>query len=241
MQHPKYHFPRLIAICLAIVVPQQAYALGLGELTVHSRLFAPLAAVIELHGVEASNLNQLSARFGSQDEYLSVGKQRPGFLSQVALNAGVGKNGATVIHVTSVRSVHEPVLDLVVFITSPKGQIQRAYNLLLDPPLWIEGDKASVEAAAPKIAPLLESDPVQAQPVEDDSLPTTRSQLIDAGLINGADYGPVRDGDRISLIAERTRFDRSVTINQMMMAYVRLNPHAFERANLNGLRQGEIL
>ena len=208
----------------------------LGTIDSKSTLFQPLDATIPLVGAETVASEQISVQFGSHNDYLQIGKQRPAFLSQIRLSVEKDDSNQLVIRLRSRKSLNEPVLNLLINFTSPQGTLQKNYHLLLDPPSW---GAAQSGVAAIGQAPAVSS--VSPEQVNADVLPTTREALIAAGLINGNLYGPVRDGDRISLIAERTRLDRSVTINQMMMAYVRANPSAFEAGNLSGLKQGEVL
>src|SRR3546814_17195232 len=54
------------------------------------------------------------------------------------------------------------------------------------------------------------------------------------------DYGPTRAGDTLSEIASTFVDDRH-TLNQAMLALLRVNPHAFIAGNINLLRRGAIL
>lgn len=54
-------------------------------------------------------------------------------------------------------------------------------------------------------------------------------------------FGPVSAGQTLWSIAERTRPDASVTVNQMMLALQRANPDAFIGNNINRLKRGAVL
>lgn len=54
-------------------------------------------------------------------------------------------------------------------------------------------------------------------------------------------YGPVADGQTLWSIADRSRPDPAITINQMMLALQRANPEAFIDDNINQLRRGAVL
>ncbi|MBW8312332.1 MAG: hypothetical protein K0M64_09920 [Rhizobium sp.] len=54
-------------------------------------------------------------------------------------------------------------------------------------------------------------------------------------------FGPVADGQTLWSIAERTRPDPAVTVNQMMLALQRANPEAFIGDNINQLKRGAVL
>lgn len=54
-------------------------------------------------------------------------------------------------------------------------------------------------------------------------------------------YGPVAPGQTLWSIANATRPDASVSVNQMMLALLRANPGAFDADNVNRLRSGSVL
>ncbi|WP_455201651.1 FimV/HubP family polar landmark protein, partial [Kaarinaea lacus] len=55
------------------------------------------------------------------------------------------------------------------------------------------------------------------------------------------EYGRVKRGDTLYEIARDTRPNESVSINQMMLAYLRDNPEAFVDGNINKLKAGHVL
>ena len=225
-----------LAACLAIsqslVTP--AWALGLGELQVESSLFQPLVAHIRLSGVSSAELEQMSLRFGSPEEYLRAGKLRPGFLPKVKIATAVDPAGNPVIQLRSQRSFNEPVLDLLIEVTTPQHRVQKFYNLLLDPPNWSAGENNSqpqtiaATSSTPKVISETQTKP--SVPSQSSGAKQAQTTATRRSLVNGNRYGPVPNGASISLIAQRTREDASVTIKQMMLAYVHANPHAFQKA-----------
>ena len=76
--------------------------------------------------------------------------------------------------------------------------------------------------------------PPPTTPVSAPSRPQREEQLAPG------DYGPVRAGDTLSQIADAYVDDRH-TLNQAMLAMLRVNPGAFIGGNINLLRRGEIL
>lgn len=56
-----------------------------------------------------------------------------------------------------------------------------------------------------------------------------------------AQYGPVSPGQNLWNIANSVRPDPSISVNQMMVALLRANPEAFDRDNINRLKQGSVL
>jgi len=55
------------------------------------------------------------------------------------------------------------------------------------------------------------------------------------------EYGPVRRNETLWKIASRSRSSRSVSVQQMMLAILRYNPHAFIDDNINLLKRGVVL
>ena len=55
------------------------------------------------------------------------------------------------------------------------------------------------------------------------------------------EYGPVQKGETLSRIASKVNSDRSLSPQQVMIALMRANPHAFFGNNVNNLKAGKIL
>ena len=83
--------------------------------------------------------------------------------------------------------------------------------------------------------------PSQAKPPVSAAQPPVPASQIDARRQRApGDYGPVRAGDMLSGIAQAFVDDRH-TLNQAMLALLRVNPDAFIGGNINLLRRGAIL
>ncbi|MGH8119203.1 MAG: FimV/HubP family polar landmark protein, partial [Gammaproteobacteria bacterium] len=54
-------------------------------------------------------------------------------------------------------------------------------------------------------------------------------------------YGPTVAGDNLWTIANQLRPDVSISVNQMMVALLHVNPDAFTNGNINRLKRGVIL
>ena len=55
------------------------------------------------------------------------------------------------------------------------------------------------------------------------------------------DYGPVAAGKTLWSIANQVRPDPSISVNQVMLALLRVNPDAFASSNINQLKRGAVL
>ncbi len=58
---------------------------------------------------------------------------------------------------------------------------------------------------------------------------------------HASEYGPVGKNEKLWTIAEKLNRDPSITQEQMVIALLRSNPHAFSRPNVNALNAGAIL
>lgn len=54
-------------------------------------------------------------------------------------------------------------------------------------------------------------------------------------------YGPVKKGDTLVQTAEKMRVDKSLSVEQVMLALLKANPEAFIGNNINNLKTGRIL
>jgi pilus assembly protein FimV len=138
-----------VALAAACLWGTQAWALGLGRLTVQSALGETLRAEIEITSLSAEEAASLQLRVAPPDAYRAAGVEYnpvlPGAVVQVAQRA----DGRTVLRVTSDRAVLEPFVDVIVEATWASGRLVREYTLLLDPP----GSRVA-QPAAPAAAPV---------------------------------------------------------------------------------------
>lgn len=238
-------------LLLTLLAPYRAGALGLGDIKLSSYLNQPLKARIGLLPSQAGELDDAKITLAPNDAFERAGIERRDVLSQLDFQVVKGPDGRPYIQVTSQDPIKEPFLDFILQVTWPKGRLLREYTVLLDPPVTTEesappiqpaesATTAPAEASAPSPAPAAEpvtgnaavaSGPVPA------GVPT---RSIDAKLTKDS-YGPTQRTDTLWSIAKSVRPDRSVTIQQVMLALVKNNPDAFYRGNVNTLKAGYVL
>ncbi len=260
----RLRLPMALAMALA---GSHAYALGLGQIEVKSALNQPLVAEIPVLVSSPGEADALTVRLAAPDAFARVGLDRP-TLQAANLMFEVVSNGAgrTVIRITTPNSVADPFLSFLLEVDWGKGKMLREYTVLLDPPsmMPITGSAPAMvapvaEAEPMRSEPLLETPPPMPEPVpapEPTPAPPAAApvesappavQLAPQPAQDGAtahaagSYGPVNRGDTLWTIAQGTRPDASVTINQMMLALLRANPEAFIDNNINLLRKGAVL
>ncbi len=232
---------RKLAILLLVIgglVPGMSFSLGLGNLQLHSYLNQPLSAEFELRGVPEEELDQLHVLLASPDEFERLGIEYMPILRQLRFQIVRKADGRTVVQVTTPRDFREPFLDFLVEVTWSKGRLLRHYTALVDPPVLVPRSAPVVQAPAaparpPRAAVAAAPAPAPARaprrvvPAQRTTAPRT--------------YGPVRRSDTLWTIAQQVRPDRSLSIEQVMIALQRANPEAFIDNNINQLRAGAVL
>lgn len=125
---------KLYTALLSLSISLNVYALGLGELHVHSSLDQPFDAEIELLDVGNHPLSGIKANLGSVEDYQRVGLERSFGLGDLSFTVEKNKQGQAIIKIHSMQRVSDPFIQLLVDLAWSKGLIYREYSVLLDPP-----------------------------------------------------------------------------------------------------------
>ncbi len=256
---------RKLALAVAVAIAStRVYALGLGDIELHSALNEPLNADVRILSAQPGELGNASVRLAPNDEFARAGIERPAVLSDIKFTIVPGKDGTATLNITSTQPIREPFLDFIVQLNWQSGRLLREYTLLLDPPVFGEEQKAPVAApvieAPPK--PAVPANPPQPQPapmaatapaspapaaVPQQVSPTAGSAggneiksrvKNDKGAIS---YGPTERNDTLWNIAKTLLPDDSVSVYQMMLALLKENSQAFYDNNINSLKAGYVL
>lgn len=231
-----------IALIVTLIVPLGAHALGLGEARVESFLNQPLDVRMRLLDVSDDDLDSLTVTPASPEDF-----ERLGLMSNsLALGIQIEVDRSVsppVVRVTSASAVSDPVVQLLLDARWGSGRMLREYTLFLDPPT------TAVEPPAPAPAqPVQQREPTAERDAADSEAAAsarpaeaTRPQQARPVANSGTRrYGPVASGDTLWSIA-RANLPVGVTMNQMMIAIVELNPNAFREGNINQLLSGAEL
>ncbi len=229
---------------LLLSMPAAVSGLGLGDIELLSALNEPLDARVTLRSVKPGDVDGLQVGLASSEEFERAGLDRPFVLSRLRFSVVQGPGSQAAIRIVTSDPVKEPFLNFLLSVNWPEGRVIREYTVLLDPPVYGAAIRASVREAVTTVdtLPL----PEQAEPA------TTASSAAAGGAPTvapigpapgplGATYGPVQSSDTAWSLARRYRPDRSVSIQQMMLAMLRANPEAFSQNNVNTLRAGAVL
>lgn len=191
--------------------PLTAVALGLGEVSVNSGLNQPLDADVKLIAADPAQLGDIKAEIASAGLFEKAGVERPFVLSQLRFQPRISQGGV-IIRITSRQPIVEPFLNFLLEVNVNGARFIREYAILLDPqPLRARAGRGAERPPA-----------IPSQPVEER-------------------YGPVAAGETLWRIAENTRPDSGITIEQMMLALQQRNPAAFAGGNINRLKRGVVL
>jgi len=142
--------PRLMLMA-CLLSPSLTWALGLGEIHLNSSLNEPMNAEIDLLAAAPEELSALRASLATRESFTRYGIDRPPFLSTLTFKVGKSKDGRDVLLVRSTDSIPEPFVTFLVEVNWARGRLMREYTVLLDPPVYSPGERAS--STAPVSAP----------------------------------------------------------------------------------------
>lgn len=231
------------SMALLVINPTAANAVGLGELSVNSRLGQTLDATVPITLGKGESLPKdcvVPTRAGS-------GIGSPANL-QVSSPA-VTKPGTYNLRVTTTNVLQEPMYEISLLIDCPGTPLLlRQYTLMLDlpgmnisSPAALNGDILTVPAVA---------EPTVSQPVSRSASRTTTPatnqrterllQQSRANIRAGQPYR-VTGGDTLSTIAERVNGRAADTIWSVAAVIFAANPHAFIRNNPDLIKLGSLI
>jgi pilus assembly protein FimV len=144
-----------LMLMACLLIPSLSWGLGLGEIHLNSALNEPMNAEIDLIAAGPEELAALRANLAPKDAFTRYGIDRPPFLSTLTFKVGKSKDGRDVLLVRSTDSIPEPFVTFLVEVNWARGRLMREYTVLLDPPVYTPGERASSVApvAAATTAP----------------------------------------------------------------------------------------
>jgi len=246
--------PRLLLLG-ALLSPMTLYALGLGEIRLHSALNQPFDAEIELISPTADELAALKVGLAGPDLYQRYGIDRPQYLSTFSFSVQRNREGRASIKVSSNRSVTEPFVTILVEASWARGRLLREYTVLLDPPVFMPSQpEAPAPVTTPQAGtqqgrierPVAQQPKPEPQPSEATALPrpSERTQepvtSASAGTPITGEYNVQRNDTLWRIASGVTPGGTRREVNRTMIALFRANPAAFN-GNINRLRSGSVL
>ena len=237
---------RKSAVVLALLLlslSYRLYALGLGEIEMHSALNQPMSADISLISATGVDLSEVKITLASRAAHERLGLTRAKILGDFSFAIAEDSRGRPLIHISSTELIQEPYLEFLLEMVWKNGQIIREYTVLVDPPVTMQARPAvpvAPVARTPQPAPVIE--PVR-QAVPAPAPRSVRPAYVPAPVEKQAvqHYGPVRRDETLWSLAKNLRPSADIGIEQMMIALQRANPDAFADNNINNLHAGVTL
>ncbi len=231
----------VVTALLLATLSAQVFALGLGDIDMRSALNQPMDAVIELTSASAADIDDIDVSLASLDDHARAGLSKAAILADFRFTIEKNAAGKPVVRISSDSLVREPYLEFMLELDWSRGRLLRQYTVLVDPPVTMPATPAvpvaPVTRAAPAPRPVTR--PPVATPVQQPVAAPATVNVAPAPVTG--DYGPIRRSETLWSIAERVRPDREISIEQVMLALQRANPHAFDGNNINRLRRGVTL
>ncbi|HAT1972105.1 FimV/HubP family polar landmark protein [Legionella pneumophila serogroup 1] len=227
----------LHAAIFSLTMPISLYALGLGEMKVQSSLDQPFSAEIELIDVGADPLASIKVNLADPEQFEQIGLERAAVLSLLRFQVERNPKGIPVVKVSSTERMTEPYMEIVVDLTWPKGQLYKAYTVLLDPP----GYQLGITTAQSR--PVYYKKKSVSYSNEPGVIEKTVITTVEHSPVSRNDskkkttYGPTVTNENVWQIAQRYKTSKLI-LPQVVLAIVGANPEAFKDGNLNGLKVG---
>ncbi|HVL74459.1 MAG TPA: FimV/HubP family polar landmark protein, partial [Noviherbaspirillum sp.] len=237
----------LSAAVVSALLVSNAFAAGLGRMTVLSSLGQPLRAEIELTAVSKDEIGALAAKLASSEAFRQANIDFNAALLSLRFNVE-NRGDRHFIRVTSSQPLNEPFVDMLLELSGPNGRLIREYTFLLDPPDLRMTQSASVAPApVPQLgsagtqqAAAVSQQPGTAAPRAAAVPSASRAASPAAGAEAGVTDYQVRQGDTLTQIAGRVK-PAHVSLDQMVVALYQSNQDAFDEKNMNRLKAGQIL
>ncbi|MCS4295309.1 pilus assembly protein FimV [Comamonas sp. BIGb0152] len=236
----------------------EAAALALGKINVKSALGEPLRAEIEVPQINDAEADTLQVKTASSAVFRTQGMDYSGTASSVRAQLQRRANGTAVIVLTTQRPVNDPFVDYVIDANWNSGQVVRSYTMLFDPPNLRKAEAAvtiapQISAAASPAArppappvrvieePLASATPAPAPAARSAAAaprPAPRANVPASASNNaGGDTVRTQRGDTLGRIAAQNK-PADISLDQMLVAVVQSNPHAFVGGNVNRMKAG---
>ncbi len=204
---------------VSLLAPASGQALGIGEIKLHSALNQKLDADISLI-LSGESLSDLKVNLASPEKFNEAGVSWTYFLPKIKFETINQANGLAIIKLTSQEALKEPFLDFLLEVSWPKGSLYREFTVLVDPPLAY--NQASINTT-------------------ENYTQSPAPQVYEHDSRDQSQYGPTKVTDTLWSVADHSRGQSAVSIEQMMIAIYQANPDAFYKKNIHALKSGKIL
>ncbi|MBS0302458.1 MAG: hypothetical protein JSR16_09880 [Proteobacteria bacterium] len=235
------------ATALALLsISLDAQAVALGAIAVRSALGEPLRAEVEIPQISSEEASTFQANMASPQAFRAAGVEYSPALAGARVTLQRRANGQAYLRIVGTRPINEPYVGVVIEANWANGRIVRDYTLLLDPPTREAAPAVVTTPAQAAAAPEKPAVAEQIAPSRAATAPApapTRSAPRPAPAAASSGSGEqvtVQRGDTAGRIAAAHAID-GVSLDQMLVALLQANPHAFIRGNVNLMKSGAVL
>jgi pilus assembly protein FimV len=124
-------YSRAMAFSL-LLLSSSSWALGLGEITVTSKLGENFSASIPITNAAGLEIEQMKASNATADVYKLLNVDNSFIYQSFKLNLS-DVNGKLVLNITTTDFIREPYLNFIIHIKWPSGQINKEFKVFIDP------------------------------------------------------------------------------------------------------------
>ncbi len=235
-----------IIICF-LMVPVTGLALGLGNITVYSKLNEPLKVHIELINRGSVHIDDIVIKNASRNTYKRANLPRPIALNKIRFAVKQISSSSAIVELTTKKPVREPFITFIADLKWRKGgHLNREYTFLLDPPEFVQKQmhhRSASQKNKTRTKSVVKPDSRNKKPRKTPRAATHRKidySSVVANHIDGDTYKTKR-ADTLWEIAKKVKPGNKVSTYQTMQALFALNPDAFINNNINLLKQGQTL
>jgi len=243
---------------LLCIIPGYTWALGLGDIVLKSTPDAPLKAKIKLLAIRPEELKDLRAGLASHRDFEWVGIHRTAILDQLKFSPAITEGDVAYILVSSEAPIQQSTLNFLVEVKWRGKRLLREYSIELAPlgPMSIPAilEPETISAPVHDSSRTMTTSAEHASNTETTRQPDPESSRTDSAEQQTSDVSAADSkasqqtitytsspGDTLAVIAKRFRPDNSINLAQMMITIQKINPEAFIKENINGLKSNVTL
>ncbi len=240
----KYRQKLTLILFLAAILSysMSAHALGVGSLSVHSKLNQKLDAQIELLSTDGVNPSQIKASLAKASIFERAGVDYSPTLRNIDITVATKESGIPYIKMSSHSPIKEPIIDLILEVKWQQQRLLRKFTIMLDPAPIAKAPKPQTSTmAVQRTLPVKPTPAVAPQPKTPAPAKRQTKQNVAAENSSIKTYEVKTSKDTLWSIATRFRPDSSYSMQQVMAEILRQNPSAFLNNDINRLKTGSIL
>lgn len=227
-----------VVLCAGLAQMGNAHAVEFGRVLVQSAVGSPLRAEVDMSDITPSEAATLRVRLASAEAFRAAGLVFNPVLAQAQVSLQQRSDGRSFLRLTTAEPVTEPFMDLVLEAQWASGRSVRNYTLLLNKPARVSDSTSALASATTSSYEAKRTQVIESQPAQ--SAPRSAPSRGEAENPGASDQIQVMPGDTASRIAATFR-PPSASLDQMLLAMYRNNPHAFLGNNVNRIKAGALL